>query len=335
MDALERKALYNSLRMNWMIDPALKVEPWQVEDYRALPMEALFKRLEKFQIVLGKISFTAYAENCNTPEEFTDSLIGEEPLEAAEQDQIYLLVFELWRRLIPEKVSLSILCDEIDHLIYLYDLDKLENPEILQDALALFVTILDENTDSGENPQEVFSVICKGCANDLEEFLYDYIETQIEEKNYPYASELLDGFTRYFLDPKWFDCLRVRLLALSGKEKEGKEEASLAMRKLMKKALEEQDFDFNLELLELMVKAGERGSFIQLVKQSLPLIELEEDFQDLLRVCSDYMLYLDRDAEQKQIESIIAARASLDNEKAVNLQDPHLQQLLAIIEFKY
>ena len=36
MDA-ERRALYNSLRMHWLLDPNMAVEPWQVEDYRSMP----------------------------------------------------------------------------------------------------------------------------------------------------------------------------------------------------------------------------------------------------------------------------------------------------------
>ena len=31
---IERRALYNLMRMNWQIDPSLPAEPWQVEDYR-------------------------------------------------------------------------------------------------------------------------------------------------------------------------------------------------------------------------------------------------------------------------------------------------------------
>jgi hypothetical protein len=65
---IERRALYNSLRMNWVMDPTLEVEPWQVEDYRSLPIDTIFERIEEKNIPLDKETFLALAENVDTPE---------------------------------------------------------------------------------------------------------------------------------------------------------------------------------------------------------------------------------------------------------------------------
>lgn len=327
MHPIEKKALYNALRMNWLIDKSLNVEPWQVDDYRLLSLDEIFKRLEKFHVILNKTSFVAYADSFDTPEEFADSLVSEESFSIAEQDEIYLLIFELWRRLFPEKLSLSIFCDEFDHLINLYDQGNQENLEAIQDAFSNFKNILDENIDAGGKPQAVFSSISKGFANDVEQFLYDFIAEQIDQGNLDYASELLENFYDHIQSQLWFECLRVHLLSF-----EDKEVASLAMKKLIEKAKKEKNFDFNLEILSLMVKAGERGSFSLLVKHTLPLMETEEDFRDLLTICIDYMHYLDHDNEQAKLEALLSNRQTNDSEDSIDLKDPQISELITVLD---
>src|SRR4051812_28437996 len=116
MISLEKKALYNLLRMHWLNNPNVKVEAWQIEDYRNLTLKILFDRLRQFSIHLDSESFIAYAEECETPEELAESFIGDRHLSIEQEDLIYLLVFELWRRLVTHKLSLSIFCNDLDHL---------------------------------------------------------------------------------------------------------------------------------------------------------------------------------------------------------------------------
>ena len=121
-------ALYNLLKINWLEDPSIDVEAWQVEDYRKISYEELFERLEKLGISLTQESFFIYSENVSTPEQLLEFLWIHDD-EAKEYDQAYLIIFELWRRLLPEKQSLSIFCDELDYRIELYDKKKLEDEE--------------------------------------------------------------------------------------------------------------------------------------------------------------------------------------------------------------
>src|SRR5580700_5828395 len=102
---IREKALYNILRFNWLENPSMPVEKWQVEDYRALPLPHLFSRLKQLSISLDDAAFLSYAENCATPEELVDLLWTEEN-DVKGQDQAYLLLFELWRRRLPHKTSL-------------------------------------------------------------------------------------------------------------------------------------------------------------------------------------------------------------------------------------
>src|SRR5262249_5498720 len=130
---LKGKALFNLLRINWLENRQGDVKPWQVEDLRDVDIQELFKRLKKLGLILDETTFYLYAENCNSPEEMNDHVwIEEEDIEG--RDQTYLLIFELWRRLLPDQLCLSIFCDELDQLIELYDKGELENEEPMQNA---------------------------------------------------------------------------------------------------------------------------------------------------------------------------------------------------------
>src|SRR5690242_1636689 len=95
---IERKALYNLLRMNWLQQPDLDVEPWQVDDYRGKSDEELLQQLAMLKLPLSLDSFAAYAENCDTPEDLVDLLLDEEESDDLLHDRVYLIIFELWRR---------------------------------------------------------------------------------------------------------------------------------------------------------------------------------------------------------------------------------------------
>ena len=248
---IERRALFNSLRMNWLENPHIRVYPWQVEDYRALSPEEIFTRLSKNDIYLDRIAFCALAETSDSPEELCDGLLKDMDLDRPEQDQIYLLVFELWRRFVNEKPCLSIFCDELDTQIFAYDHAQVIHPENIQDIIANLEVILDENTDAGANPVAVFETISHCCANDLEAFLYDYIAEQIDIHNYSYASDLLDGFGKYVKDTSWFDFLRARLLSYTDPES-----ADVIIQKLAQDVKKQKDLDLGLEVLAFLAKGG-------------------------------------------------------------------------------
>jgi hypothetical protein len=91
--------------MDWIDDPTLDLEPWQVEDYRSFPLDGLFEKLEDLGFSIDKDSFLELAADVDTPEELTKTLKGEASDDA--EEEIYLVVFELWRRLLPDKPSLS------------------------------------------------------------------------------------------------------------------------------------------------------------------------------------------------------------------------------------
>ncbi|MEM1283034.1 MAG: hypothetical protein AAGG81_05720 [Chlamydiota bacterium] len=323
---IDRRALYNSLRMNWLIDPSLEVDDWQVENYRDMSMPLLCSRLREFGLDFDKDSFCSIAEGYDTPEELTESLIDQEQVTPEIEDRIYLLVFELWRRLETGKPCLSVFCDELDHQIFLYDRQQAQEVEEIQDVLSNLQVILDENTDQGADPIEVLHSINKGCANDIETFLYDFITEQVDNHNFSYASELLDGFIDYVDDDKWFELLRVRALTDSDPES-----AAILVQQLAEEATLENDLQFNLELLSEMVQDGDVDSFRELVIQTSQLLEREEDFQDLLTVCLDYYSCQDQEEEEHQILMIIDNRSKNTISNPFSKEDQDLESLLSVV----
>jgi hypothetical protein len=324
---IARRALFNSLRMNWLGgDRSQKVEPWQVEDYRQLKAEELFKRLQRHDIDLDRTTFTALAEDVDTPEQLADGLVAECSLSAQEEDQVYLLVFELWRRNANEKPSLSIFCDELDYQIFAYDHSPTLKPEDIQDAIANLEMILDENTDEGANPIEVFETISNGCANDIETFLYDYIAEQIDQQNKVYAADLLDSFVPYLKDRPWFDFLRARLLTDSDSEA-----SNQILKKLVQDVKKDQDLDLGLEVLSFLAKGGDPEIFRPLARLAVSLLETEEDFQEILSICADYYHFLDKEKEEMTVQSILKNRFQIDLESQIEAKDQTVREFLKLL----
>lgn len=323
---IQKRPLYNSLRMNWLIDPTLEVEAWQVENYREMSLPLLFSRLKQLKLEFDKESFCSLADDYETPEELTDALLSEEDFETEEEDRIYLLIFELWRRLETDKPCLSMFCDELDHQIFLYDQGKIENVEDLQDALANLQVILDESADEGGDPLEIIESVNSGCANDIETFLYDFISEQIDNGNYSYALELIDGFIDYIEDDKWYEFLRVRIL--SHTDPEG---ASILIQQLAEEACTDEDLPFHLEVLSEMVQEGDEENFVSLVKRSVPLLETEDEFQDLLTICINYYCCQDLEAKEKALQQIFENRASKNPSDKFQAGDEDLKRLLKIL----
>ncbi|PIS02317.1 MAG: hypothetical protein COT85_06000 [Chlamydiae bacterium CG10_big_fil_rev_8_21_14_0_10_42_34] len=296
---VQTKALYNLLRLNAAEDPSVKVDSWALQDFRSIPLDELFARLEKSGIRLDKAGFHQFSDPCDTPEELADLLLPDD-ISEADRDPLYLLIFEVWRRLLPEKQSLSIFCDEIDYRISLYDQEDLKSDELIQDALANLLEVLEENTDAGAEPEAVFTAICEYCAHDLESFLYEYISDLLDSGNSLYASELVEGFSPYILEPLWFDFLRVRLLGFTDSN-----DANTGIRKLLESDLE---LLLILEIVRFLSFNGEHELFSLAVNKALPLLAESDELNDLMAMVADYYRRLDLDDMEEKIQKLIDKR---------------------------
>ncbi len=321
---LSGRALYNLFRISWLEDPNIKVKPWQVEDYRSLSIDQLFSRLKDLGIVLDEQSFTAYADSCDSPEDLVECLwVDEEDLD--KQDASYLILFEIWRRTLPQKQSLSIFCDELDQLIEQYDQGLLENEELLQKNLKELEDILDEAADLSGSPEKVFADLSQFCAHDLHGFLYDYIFDLIEKDDATYASELINAFYEFLPDKKWFDLLKAWLFASMDVE-----ELNRVAERLLDQLLDEPDLDLLLEIAKFLVHRGDVRLFMQAARLAIALLKTEEQFQQLLYLIAEYYRCLDKDEEEKYIHQLIQQRAEHDLDMPLDPSDKTLQHILGI-----
>ena len=319
------RALYNSIRMSWIEDPSLPVEMWQVEDYRMLETEVLFQRLSALGIPMDTQHFLLYAEEVGSPEELTDTLWVSENLE--KYDQAYLLIFELWRRLIPSKQSLSIFCDQLDHLISLYDQEQLANEEALNDALTELEKLLDEHADQGIEPHLLFKEISLYCAHDLESFIYDFASEKLDHEQTLSASELIEGFAPYISDEDWFEFLRLRLLASTDAD-----EAEVMLSRIIEEQKGTPNFELMLEIARFLVNRGATSYFLQTIRQARSHIHTEQDLQELLAITCQFYRLLDKIGHEKKIEELLAKRSHIPLEQEVSVQDSDIQDFYVLVE---
>src|SRR5262249_2741392 len=186
------KAHFNALRMGHLRNPSFHYEPWMVEDLTEKDTASLLTRLQESTIYLDRSAFISFSDQFDSPEELMDWLVGEKKLDQEDFDKIYLVIFELWRRLIPEKMSLSLFANELDWQIFHYDDENYELQSALEDSIENLHNVLEENVDHGMEPQEAFAALSEFFSNDLEGFLYDFILIQLDQKDFAYAHELVE-----------------------------------------------------------------------------------------------------------------------------------------------
>jgi hypothetical protein len=309
------RALYNLLKLSQMEDPSETVQPWQVAPYRSIYSQELFSRLTKIGISLNEETFLVYGESCDSPEELTDCLHLEDE-DHEKYEESYLIIFELWRRFLPKKQSLSLFGDELDHLIDLYDKGELVDEEELQNALSELEDVLDQSADAGTDPEEVFEMVGQYCAHDMETFLYDYIIEQMDAKNTTYASELLDGFYDYVKEKRWFDFLKARLFAVADSD-----ESDALMLGLIELLEEEPDLELSFEICKFLVHQGDTSLFVKAGRLVLDRIEKEEDYKALLHILAEFHRCLDEEMEERAVKDLLLKREGKKDDAIISSED--------------
>ncbi|MDF2578185.1 MAG: hypothetical protein K0S74_1669 [Chlamydiales bacterium] len=306
---IAKKTLYNLLRLHSAEDKLANVEPWQILDYRQLNFSDLFEKLKALDIHLDKASFLIYAENYDAPEELAEDLLAETD-DIVIHDKVYLLIFELWRRFVPSKRSISVFCDEIDYRIHQYDLGKFHADESICEILYELKVILDSSAESGEDLYKIFEIICSHCANDLESFLYDFLSELLDQGLTETVIELLGYFSRYVLDIKWFEFLTARTLAVTDFD-----EARPYLQSIIDRDPQEEGLlELILELLYFLIQQGDQPLFIKGVKKVIPLLTEEGELRELIDICIQYCDYLE--FKQKKLSLI-----NLLNQRMQSMKD--------------
>ena len=143
-------------------------------------------------------------------------------------------------------------------------------------------------------------------------FLYLPEEGEWHEK----IDETIQRFSSYITE-------YILLMKRGGTEEE--------LKKVVLKAAKSEDLQYNLEILSLIAQIGERKEFAKMVKKAIPLLEVEQDLQDLLDVCRDFYRYHDLDTEEQSIQSLIKLRDDRSAENSLDQKDPYFPKLLKII----
>ncbi len=310
----QTKALYNFLRFTSYYNKSIKVKKWQIEDLRRVKEKKLFERLKNLGLNLDKHIFLQYASKLDSPEELTDVLAIEKKREI--KDQIYLILFELYRRFLSEKRCLSIFCDELDHRIFLYDTNQLCNDELLQNSLDDLKNILDSNVDFGLSQKKAFKNLLCYLAHDLENFLFDYISDQIDAKNEVYALELIEGFYPYISKTLWFDFLKARLKAF-----EDISSSNEIIEKILFALKLKPNLDLQFRILKFMVGLGDRKLFMKILKQTTEHLKKEKELKEILNILADFYLRLDNEYLEKKILDLINKRKKIKNDQDLKKQD--------------
>lgn len=291
------RAFYNLLQINYLEDPSLDVARWQIEDYRNFETARLFGSLEELGISLDERSFCDHANECATPEELFEVLTD------APDDRPYLLIFELWRRLIKDEQPLSIFCDELDYLCLLYDLDKLENSDLLFEKFEELESIVDDSFDEGLSEEEIWDSLKPYLAHDLETFLFDYCLDLLDEGLFTEVSELIGGFHSYVHDKRRFDFLLLPLLFETDES-----EAEIMAERLIEELTEEPDLELLFELLRLSASATESDLFLEVFNVAKTQASNEADLRELAEIVCDYLNFNDYEKDEQQLRKILGER---------------------------
>lgn len=318
------RALYNLLQMNYKRDSSIEVEEWQIVDYRSLGEEELFKGLEKLEVFLDRDNFLLYVNECDSPENLVECLSLDEDYK--KHEQVFLLIFELWRRLAPHKQSLSIFVDEFDHLIEQYEGGNMGLEEELQGALSSFQSILDDNVDEGGDPKEGYRFFSTYSCHNLELFIYEYIAHQIDIENSLYASEILEGFYSYLENQRWLDFLRARLVMEADPE-----EGAIMIERLLGSLKDESEIYLLFEILHYLIHVEEISLFQSAYHQALDQIKIEEELRELLSISIEYFHAIDKEKEEALVNELLEKRKEKDLKSKIGPGDEVFEILKEII----
>ena len=201
------RAYYNLLCLERQRANYIKAEPWEYLDYRALSFDDLFASLREYNFFFDGETFEEIAAEVDAPEQLVQYLQIED--EGTER-KVYLILFEIWRRLLDDRETVSIFCDELDYIISRFEEDEDDSTLLL--ILQQVVEILDSNVDYGSSPDKVFKRFCSYLAHDLENVIYTFIGSKIKKGEDGVFLNLLDHFIPYVSDKRQLQFLKVRAL---------------------------------------------------------------------------------------------------------------------------
>ena len=285
------RAYYNLLWLEKLRGNTIPAKGFEILDYRKLSLAELFINLENLNIFFNEVTFSRYCEDLDSPEELIESLGLDD---GDEKREGYLLCFELWRRLLPEKECVSIFCDELDRIIAKYEKDR-DDEELLQ-TLHHLIDILDRNTVTSDSAHEIFNRLSMYIAHDLENVIFTYIDTMITDGLEDEYLALLDHFMPYVSDKRNLQFLKLK--TLSNDFEEEKENLSGF---LVSSLTEDLNFPLSLHLLFYLTEMRNDELFSELFATLASSTKEEDSLVALLDVLVEYHRKRGREEKEKQV----------------------------------
>ncbi len=336
MHDMATKAIYNNILFQSQHahdEKASKAnEEWQSRNWRNSTTESLFSELHSLGIHLDKPLFLAWARESDSPEDLLLLLAPdeseEEGLMSSDQlDHLYLLLFELWRRFLPERRCLSIIADDIDHAIYEYDSLQFEDDEksrvllshkllgYFSEYVRILQITLDQLHDMDEGQSEelqaiqkegfsslehaIFSMSLPFFVHDIRRFIFDFTLEELNHETYHDFAPIVESIAPFITPQDWGVCMKAHVVWYEDEERSSilAREASkqIFSSKKQKKKYEREDIidiTCGFGILLLAAKSGDKGLFYSTLKS---ILELEQRFSpdELFELISICVLYLE------------------------------------------
>jgi len=249
------RGFYNTLKFS----ATKETSDWQTENLSKLEEDVLFERLKKLGLSLDRQTLVHFIQQTESPEELADVLTEEES--GKNYEMVYLVIFELWKRLASNKESLSIFCDRLDHYMYAYD-EGNDCSEDLTRALTDLQKIFESLNAQGLSYKDCYETISSYMAQDLESFVYDFISDLIASGENTKAFDLLFGLYDFLHDKLKFDMLKASLNIL-----ENPEETESVFDNVVEKLFEKKMYGSIVDAIYFAHEAG-------LIKKSVKLSQL-------------------------------------------------------------
>ncbi|MGR3952256.1 MAG: hypothetical protein QRY74_05115 [Chlamydia sp.] len=256
MHDMATKAIYNNISFHSQnpsernLDSTAAYQEWMFRNWRIIPLEMLFRELNDLGIHLDKSLFLSWAYDSDSPEDLLLLLAPEESEELEEENQddldhIYLILFELWRRFLPERRSISIVADDIDCAIVEYNALDIEIHDPIRAtfiqrvigliaeyvrALQLGLDHIQEhaNDETDKAIQEagvssighaIFSMTQPFFVHEIGRFIFDFILEELNEDTQHEMRLVVDGLRSFIIPPSWGVCMEAHILAYENEER--------------------------------------------------------------------------------------------------------------------
>lgn len=294
------RAYYNLLWLERLRGNTIPAHKWEFLDYRELDFATLFSMLHEFNIFFDADTFESLSEDADSPEEFIERVEIEDK---DDKRKIYLIVFELWRRLIEDKESVSIFCDELDRIVAAYETEK--DDEQLLYILYKVLEILERNTQLDEPPEAIFQKLSLYIAHDLENVIYTYIDSKLNSESEDSCIDLIDDFMPYVKEKRALKFLKLKSVPNAFHEE--KEKLTIY---IVSSLQEKVNVPLSISILFYLIEINNIELFSELFSFLIHYISEEKPLVSLLDVLVAYHRKRGEVEKQQQVYQFLQKRLS-------------------------